>query len=179
VSGRGGELITANESTVMTKPLLDPVVVENGQGNGGLADSTGTNQGDWNKILGEIDCLLDQLVASEERSWRRGWTFSWYAIFKCKMTGPSVDWIADLVCVCATVSGHSVAARVRPSLTERCLLPVPSWFCTTVRWISETMARVLITSLRMSEVAPCMLLGKGGGDSPGALDTTVRSQLHF
>ena len=69
-------MITANESAVMAKPPLDPVVVENGQGDGGLPDSTSTNQGNWNKILGEIDCLLNQLVASEERSWRRRWTFS-------------------------------------------------------------------------------------------------------
>ena len=73
-------MIAANESTFMAKPLLDPAVVENGQGDGGLPDSASPNQGDGNKVLGEIDCLLDQLVASEERSWGRGWTFSWYAI---------------------------------------------------------------------------------------------------
>ena len=45
----------------MTKPLLDPVVVENGQCDGGLADSASTNQGDWGEVLCEIDYLLDQL----------------------------------------------------------------------------------------------------------------------
>jgi hypothetical protein len=54
---------------VVAKPLLDPIVVENGQGDRRLPDSASTNQGDWNKVLGEIDYLLDQLVASEERSW--------------------------------------------------------------------------------------------------------------
>ena len=56
---RGGELITANESAVMTEPLLDPVVVENGQGNRGLADSANTDKGDWDEVLSEIDYLLD------------------------------------------------------------------------------------------------------------------------
>jgi len=47
-------------------------VVENGQGDGRLADSTGTDEGDWNKVLGEINYLLDQLVASEKCSrWQR------------------------------------------------------------------------------------------------------------
>ena len=79
--GRGGESITANESTVLAKPLLDPVVVEDRQGNRGLADSPSTNQGDRGKLLGEIDYLLDQLVASKERPWGRRRRFSWYARF--------------------------------------------------------------------------------------------------
>jgi len=52
----------------MTKLLLDPVVVEDGQGNRGLADSANTNQSDWSKLFGEIDYLLDQLVASKDGS---------------------------------------------------------------------------------------------------------------
>jgi hypothetical protein len=52
----------------MTKPLLDPVVVENGQGDGCLADSACADEGDWDKVLSEIDYLLDQLVASKEGS---------------------------------------------------------------------------------------------------------------
>jgi len=79
--GRGGELITPDKSTVMTKPLLDPVVVEDGQGDRGLANPPSTNQGDRGKILGEIDYLLDQLVAAEERPWGQGWRFSGYARF--------------------------------------------------------------------------------------------------
>ena len=43
----------------MTKPLLDSVVVEDGQGNRGLADSASANESDWGKLLGEIDYLLD------------------------------------------------------------------------------------------------------------------------
>jgi hypothetical protein len=65
---RGRELITTNESTVVAKPLLDPVMVENGQGDGRLANSASTNQGDRDKVLGEIEYLLNQFVASKEGS---------------------------------------------------------------------------------------------------------------
>ena len=81
----------------MAKPLLDPVVVEDSQGDRGLSDSASTNESDWDKVLGEVDYLLDQLVTSEERSRRWGWTFSRYAGIKCKIIGPSVVEIADLV----------------------------------------------------------------------------------
>jgi len=90
MSARGRELVTPNESTVMTKPLFDPVVVENGQCDRGLADSTSTDESDWGGLLSKIDYLLDQLIASEEGPrWRR-WRFSGYPRFACKMIGPSV-----------------------------------------------------------------------------------------
>jgi len=80
----------------MTKPLFDSIVVENIQSDGGLANSTSTNEGDWNEVLGKIDYLLDQLVASEEGPrWRR-WGFSRYTGFKRKIVGPSVVEIVDL-----------------------------------------------------------------------------------
>ena len=79
VSTRGGELIAADEPAVIAKPLLDPVVVENGQGDGCLPDSSGTNESDWNEVLDEIDYLLDQFIASKEGPrWRRR-EFSRYA----------------------------------------------------------------------------------------------------
>ena len=63
VSARGRELVAADEATVIAKPPLDPIVVKNGQGDGCLADSTSTNEGDWDhEILGKIDNLLDQFV---------------------------------------------------------------------------------------------------------------------
>jgi len=52
-------LFTANESAVVTKPLLDPVVVENGQGDRGFADPANTDERDWGEVLGKIDYLLD------------------------------------------------------------------------------------------------------------------------
>jgi len=48
---RGRELITVNKSTIVTKPLLDPVVVQNSQGNRGLSDSASTDEGDWGEVL--------------------------------------------------------------------------------------------------------------------------------
>ena len=39
----GRKLVTPNESTVTTKRLLDPVVVEDIQGDRGLADSASTD----------------------------------------------------------------------------------------------------------------------------------------
>jgi len=74
----------------MAKPLPDPIVVENGQGDGGLSDSASTDESDWDEVLGEIDYLLDQFVASKERSRGRGWRFSGYARFRCKMMDSSV-----------------------------------------------------------------------------------------
>jgi len=188
---RGREFVAANESTVVTKPLLDPVVVENGQGDRSLADSASTDEGDWGEVLSEIDYLLDQLVASKERPrWQR-WGFSRYAAFKCKTTGLPTVQIADLVRVCATMSRSSVTAiSVRVSLTSRLLLPSTPWSFMTVRWISETMVRVLVVlrsssetmarkSRRMSETVPCALPGEGCDDSPGALDAGVRCWFCF
>ena len=86
---RGGELVTANKSTVMTKPPLDPIVVEKGQGDGGLPDPASTDESDWSKFLGEVDYLLDQLVASESPRWQR-WRFPGYARFRCEMIRSSV-----------------------------------------------------------------------------------------
>ena len=69
-------MITADESTVVAKPLLDPVVMENGQGNGCLPDSSSTNESDRNEILSEIDYCLDKFVASEEGPLWRRWELS-------------------------------------------------------------------------------------------------------
>jgi len=65
---RGGELIATDEPTVIAKPLLDLIVVESSQGNGGLANSASTNESDWKEILSKIDYLLDQLFSSKEGS---------------------------------------------------------------------------------------------------------------
>jgi hypothetical protein len=94
---RGGEFVATDESTVVAKPLLDPIVVENGQGDRRLPDSASTNECDWNKVFSEIDYLLDQLVASEEGPWGKRRGFSWYATFERQVMGPSGVQIADLV----------------------------------------------------------------------------------
>ena len=63
MSERGRELVTANESTVLAKPSFDTTVVKDGQANGRLANSAGTNQCDRCEAFCEADNLLDQLVA--------------------------------------------------------------------------------------------------------------------
>jgi len=84
MSGQGKELIATDESTVVTKPLLDAVVVQNGQSDGRLADSASTDKSNWGEIFRETDNPLDQLVASEEDSRGRGWGFSGYTGLKYK-----------------------------------------------------------------------------------------------
>ena len=76
MSARGRELIAADESTVVTEPLLDPVVVEDGEGNRRLSDSACTNEGDWGEVFGETDDTLDKLFASEAVPRRLGRQFS-------------------------------------------------------------------------------------------------------
>ena len=63
---RGREFVTTNEPTVVAKPPLDPIIVENGQGDGRLANPARADESDRSKALGEIDYLLDQLVTSKE-----------------------------------------------------------------------------------------------------------------
>ena len=46
MSTGGRELIATDEATVVAKLLFDPIVVEDGQGNRGLADSARANESD-------------------------------------------------------------------------------------------------------------------------------------
>ena len=59
MSTGGRELVATDEPTVLAKPLLDSIVVENGQGDGGLANPTGADESDWVKVFSEIDGLPD------------------------------------------------------------------------------------------------------------------------
>ena len=59
------KLIATNESTVLAKSLLDPIVVEDGEGDGRFPDTPRTNESDWFQVFGESDDLLNQLVTSE------------------------------------------------------------------------------------------------------------------
>ena len=56
---RGGELVATDEPTVVAKPFLDAVIVEDGQGDGGLSDPTDTDEGEWGEIFCEADDLID------------------------------------------------------------------------------------------------------------------------
>ena len=90
MSAGGWELVTTDESAVVAKPLLDSIVVENGQGDRGLPNPARPDETDWPKIFYETNCLLDELVASKKGPrWRRR-GFSRRAGSMCKITGPTV-----------------------------------------------------------------------------------------
>ena len=63
---RGGELVATNEPPVITEPLLDAMVVEDSQGDGGLSNSAGADESERNEVFCTIKNLLDQLVTSKE-----------------------------------------------------------------------------------------------------------------
>ena len=66
MGARSRELITTDKSTVVAKPLLDSIMVENGQGDGRLANHASADESDRSKVLSETDYFLNQLVASKE-----------------------------------------------------------------------------------------------------------------
>ena len=91
------ELVAMDEAAIIPKPLLDSLVVESGQGDRGFPDSAGTNEGNWTKVPGEIDYLLDQFITPETGPWWWRWQFSRYTGFRCKITCSMVVQTADLV----------------------------------------------------------------------------------
>ena len=76
MSDRGWELIASDESTILAEPLLDALVVENGQSDRCLSDSSRTDECNWSQILGETDDPLDQFVTSKTSPRRRGRRFT-------------------------------------------------------------------------------------------------------
>ena len=70
---RGRELVTPDKPTICVKPTFDAIVVEDGQGDGRLANPASTNQSNWREMFSEINNLLDQLVASKEDPRWWGW----------------------------------------------------------------------------------------------------------
>ena len=55
----GGELVAADEPAVVAKSLLDPILVENGQGDRGFPNSASADESDWMKVFGEMNDLLN------------------------------------------------------------------------------------------------------------------------
>jgi hypothetical protein len=72
MSARSRELVAADESTVIAKPFLDAIVVEDSEGDGCFPDPPCTDESDGFEVFGNSDDLLDQLPASETGPWRRG-----------------------------------------------------------------------------------------------------------
>ena len=85
------------EPPVATKPFLDAIVVEDGEGDRSFANATSTNKSDWIKFLGQTNDPLDQFVATETspRWWGR-W-FSKKAKVERKLLSCLRTWLADLV----------------------------------------------------------------------------------
>ena len=69
---RGRKLIAADESAVTAKSFLDPIVVEDGEGNRRFPDPPCTNQSDGFQFFGDPDDLVDKLPPSETGPWRWG-----------------------------------------------------------------------------------------------------------
>ena len=58
-----------DEPAVFSKLLLDLVIVEEGQGNGCLANSTSTNESNGCEVFGKADNLLDEIITSKAGWW--------------------------------------------------------------------------------------------------------------
>ena len=68
----GRELVTADESTLVTETLLDAILMKDGKSNGCFSNPPWTDESDWDEVFSEIDDLLDQLGTSEADPRPRG-----------------------------------------------------------------------------------------------------------
>ena len=66
------ELIATNEPAVIAKPVLDPIMVEDSEGNGCLPNPPCADESDGFKVFSESNDLLNQFVASETGPGWRG-----------------------------------------------------------------------------------------------------------
>jgi hypothetical protein len=66
------ELVTSYEPTIPAEPLLDAIVMEDGQCDGRLPDPTSTDQSDRSETFCQVNDLLDQIFTSKTRFRRRG-----------------------------------------------------------------------------------------------------------
>ena len=73
---RSWELVTADESTIVAKPLLDAIVVEDREGNRCFSDPPCTYESDGFKFLNEPENPFDQSVASNTGP---GWWGRWFS----------------------------------------------------------------------------------------------------
>ena len=70
MAARSGELLAKDEPAIVTKSLLDAIVVKNGQCDRCFPDTSRTNESDGCEVLNEANDLLNQLAASEEGPWQ-------------------------------------------------------------------------------------------------------------
>ena len=76
VGTRSWELIATNESAVIAKAVLDPIMVEHRKGDGGFPNPPCTDESNGFKVFSQIGNLLNQFAASETGPGRRRWKFS-------------------------------------------------------------------------------------------------------
>ena len=76
VGTRSRELIATNESAVITKPILDPIVVEHGKGDGRFPNPPCADESNRFEVFSQTGNLLDQFAASETGPGRRRRRFS-------------------------------------------------------------------------------------------------------
>ena len=72
----GRELVAADESTLVTEPLPDTIVMEDGESDGSFSNPPWTNESNWSEVFSEINDFFDQLVTSKTGPRRRGRRFS-------------------------------------------------------------------------------------------------------
>ena len=72
----GRELVATDESTLVTEPLPDTIVMEDGESDGCFSNPPWTDESDWSEVFSEIDDLIDQLGTSEAGPRWRGRRFS-------------------------------------------------------------------------------------------------------
>jgi len=68
---RGEELVATNKPTIVSKPFLDAVVMEDSQSDRRFPDPPCADESDWLEVFCEADDLRDQLVASNTGPRRR------------------------------------------------------------------------------------------------------------
>jgi hypothetical protein len=68
---RSREPIATDKSTVFTKVFLDPIIVEDGEGDRGFPDPPCTDEGDRVEVSSITDDIVDELVTAKTGTW--GW----------------------------------------------------------------------------------------------------------
>ena len=76
MDARCRELIAADKSTVVAKPVLNPIVMEDSEGNGCLPNASCANESNGLEVFSESGDLLNQFVASKTGPGPRGRRFS-------------------------------------------------------------------------------------------------------
>ena len=135
---RGGELVAANKSTVIPKPFLDSVIVEDAQCDGRLANPTSAYESNSIEVFGETDKLLDEVASSETDLQWRGQGFTAWTKYKCQTAGLLVvkeqTWLESR----EMVSFADYLAMIDWKPTDESGLLVPPWFSNMAWWMSVT-----------------------------------------